>query len=343
MGEERLEPADVFKRLLPKPSEAISDAQAYAPSNIALSKYWGKRDATLNLPLNSSLSISLADWGTTTRVGPSADGVDHLSFNGEVLAKGAAAEKVWRFVDLFRQGADLPLTIETENSIPTAAGLASSASGFAALTMAVTHALGFDIDAQTQSQLARMGSGSATRSFWHGFARWDKGQSNNGHDCYAHSLDVEWPAFRIAIIPVDTGPKATSSTDGMNHTVATSPLFDNWPAQAEADCAAVEAALLAQDFEALGLLVEANALAMHATMMAARPAVTYLKPDTWRVLEALWAARQSGLRAYATMDAGANVKLIFLEDDLGDVQIAFPTAKIIAPFEDPPSIGALAA
>ena len=340
MGEEHLEPADVFKRLLPEPTGAIFDAQAFAPSNIALSKYWGKRDATLNLPLNSSLSISLADWGTTTRVGPSADGVDHLTFNGDVLSKGPAAEKIWRFVDLFRQGADLPLTIETENSIPTAAGLASSASGFAALTLAVTRALGFDIDAQTQSQLARMGSGSATRSFWHGFARWDRGQAEDGSDSFARPIDTVWPAFRIAIIPVDTGPKATSSTDGMNHTVATSPLFANWPAQAEADCAAIEGAVLARDLDSLGPLVEANALAMHATMMAARPSVAYLKPETWQALETLWAARRDGLQAYATMDAGANMKLVFLDQTVSDIGAVFPTAKIIAPFDDPPDCGA---
>lgn len=340
MSEARRSPRDVFAQLLPRPPSAVRDVKAYAPSNIALSKYWGKRDPVLNLPLNSSMSISLGTWGTTTRIGPSPDGDDHLTFNGEVLTDGARATKIWRFVDLFRGGANAPMVIETENTIPTAAGLASSASGFAALTMALNGALNLDLDAETQSQLARMGSGSATRSFWHGFVRWDRGQAEDGSDSFAIPIDADWPAFRIAIIPVDTGPKATSSTDGMNHTVATSPMFENWPAQAEADCAAVEAAVLAQDFKALGPLVEANALAMHATMMAARPAVSYLKPDTWQVLETLWAARQSGLGAYATMDAGANVKLIFLEDHLSDVQSAFPDAKIIAPFEDPPIIGA---
>ncbi|MEO1704763.1 MAG: diphosphomevalonate decarboxylase [Pseudomonadota bacterium] len=321
---------NAFDAVLPDTLPGPREAEAYAPSNIALAKYWGKRDVALNLPLNSSLSISLAEWGTTTRIAPAEE--DSLTFNGEALTGGGFAGKVWGFVDRFRRRQRIPLKIETENSIPTAAGLASSASGFAALTLALDAAFSLELPKTQLSMLARFGSGSATRSLWHGFVRWDLGQRPDGMDSHAAPIDVAWPDFRIAILAVDTGPKAQSSRDGMGHTVETSPLFAPWPARAEEDCRAMEALLRKQDFAALGALAEANALAMHATMMAARPALSYLKPRSWELLDTLWAARAQGLQAFATMDAGANVKLVFLKEAERDVKSLFPDALIIDPF-----------
>ncbi|MEM9438323.1 MAG: diphosphomevalonate decarboxylase [Pseudomonadota bacterium] len=324
--------ADVFDDLLPAELPEPVASEAYAPSNIALSKYWGKRDAALNLPLNSSLSISLGKWGTTTRIAPSAR--DEVVFNGHPLgASDRFAAKVFQFIERFRRGQPRPVRVETENSIPTAAGLASSASGFAALTRALDGAFQLGLSEEQMSMLARYGSGSATRSFWHGFVRWDRGHQPDGGDSFAIPLEVSWPDFRIAIVAVDTGPKSKSSRDGMTHTVDTSPLFAPWPERAEADCAAIEAAVRAQDFGALGELAEANALAMHATMLAARPSLSYLKPGSWEALERLWAARQHGLEAFATMDAGANVKLIFEANSESSLRELFPAAEVIAPFD----------
>lgn len=324
----------LFSRHLPDRLPSPDVAKCFAPSNIALSKYWGKRDAALNLPLNSSLSISLADWGSTTQISPSPDDTDQVWFNDAQLDPGSAfAAKMLRFVDLFRRDQSIPLRLDSHNSIPTAAGLASSASGFAALTLAVNAAFGLNLPMQTLSMMARLGSGSASRSLWHGFVRWDRGRAADGGDSFANLLDVTWPEFRIAIVPVDTGPKSHSSRDGMNHTVATSPLFKSWPERAERDCALIQDAVIARDFNTLGTLAEANALAMHATMMAARPALCYLKPASWQVLETLWQARADGLAAYATMDAGANVKLLFLETSDRDIRALFPQARLIAPFQ----------
>ncbi len=327
---------DAARNLIVEAMGQATDPQkfsAYAPSNIALSKYWGKRDRSRNLPLNSSLSISLADWGSHTRVAPSETSEDRVSLNGEVLPNDTAfARKALKFADLFRAEQPLPLTITTRNTIPTAAGLASSASGFAALTQALCGAFGLELSKSQMSLIARLGSGSATRSLWHGFVRWDKGLREDGGDSFATPLDLSWPDFRIAIIPVDIGPKSHSSRDGMNHTVDTSPLFAAWPEMAEADCVFIERAVKDQAFADLGARVEANALAMHATMQAARPALTYSNRDSWTILERLWQARAEGLQAYATMDAGANVKLVFLKDSAVDVTQLFPEAQIIAPF-----------
>ncbi|PID45610.1 MAG: diphosphomevalonate decarboxylase [Proteobacteria bacterium] len=306
---------------------------AYAPSNIALSKYWGKRDAERNLPLNSSLSISLADWGSHTTVAPSETGEDKVTHNGQVLAaEDAFARRALDFADLFRGDRDDALCITTRNTIPTAAGLASSASGFAALTRALCGAYGLALDETDMSRIARIGSGSAARSLWHGFVRWDKGIAEDGSDSHGVALDLTWPAFRIAIVAVDKRPKLHTSRDGMNHTAQTSPLFPPWPARADQDCRFIEQAITEQRFSELGERVEANALAMHATMQAARPALTYLTAQSWQILEQLWQARQQGLNAFATMDAGANVKLIFLEESTDDVLTVFPQVGVIVPF-----------
>lgn len=322
----------VFDAVLPDRLAEPQAARVHSPSNIALSKYWGKRDAPLNLPLNSSVSISLGDWGTTTQITPATE--DRLIFNGQELAPTApAAAKVWHFVERFRRGQTAPLHIKTDNTIPTAAGLASSASGFAALTDALDQAFALSLPRPVLSMLARFGSGSATRSLWHGFVRWDRGHQEDGSDSHAVPLDVVWPQFRIAILAVDTGPKAQSSRDGMAHTVDTSPLFATWPQEAERDCAEITDAIQAREFDRLGARAEANALAMHATMMAARPSLCYLKSGSWALLETLWSARQDGLAAYATMDAGANVKLIFEEASASDIGALFPDAQIIAPFD----------
>ena len=323
---------DLISKAMADAAEPVSFT-AYAPSNIALSKYWGKRDRARNLPLNSSLSISLAEWGSHTEITPSNIGHDQVSLNGDSLGLDTAfASKAIKFADLFRASNNIPLKITTRNTIPTAAGLASSASGFAALTRALCGSFGLSLSNQEMSLIARLGSGSATRSVWHGFVRWHKGYADDGADSFATPLDVTWPEFRIAIVPVDVSPKSHSSRDGMNHTMDTSPLFSAWPDQAEEDCNLVEAMVCEQNLIALGQCAEANALAMHATMQAARPALTYLTQDSWAILERLWAARKDGLKTYATMDAGANVKLIFEEKSQNDVTALFPQAQVIVPF-----------
>ena len=328
-----LTPADSFRPFLPDIIRVHQPAEAFASSNIALGKYWGKRDPVLNLPLNSSVSISLADWGSHTKVQQAPLGQDEVWFNGSCLhLQNAFAAKVLGFADLFRTDQSVPLRIETTNTIPTAAGLASSASGFAALTLALNAALKLNLPKAVLSMMARFGSGSATRSLWHGFVRWERGDAPDGSDSFATPLDLDWPVFRIAIIPIDTGPKAQSSRDGMNHTAATSPLFRVWPEQAEVDCDVIYRAILARDFTMLGATSEANAIMLHATMLAARPALSYLKPASWAVLEKLWTLRAQGHEIYATMDAGANVKLLFLSSEEAFVRQHFTNASVICPF-----------
>ena len=325
-------PADFLATHLPTHLEPAAAGEAYAPANIALAKYWGKRDRALNLPVNGSLSISLGTLGTHTTIRAAAN--DRITLNGtDAAADSILHRRTFAYIDLWRRGEAQPLHVETTNTIPTAAGLASSASGFAALARALARYWQLDLPEGDLSALARLGSGSAARSLWHGFVKWERGTRDDGRDSIAAPIASDWQELRIALVEIDSGAKKTASGDGMNHTTATSPLYAAWPATAQADLAAIEAAIHARDFSALGSVAEANALAMHATMLAARPALCYLQAQTLTTLHRLWQARAEGLEIYATIDAGPNVKILCRARDEAAVRAIFPQALWVNPFQ----------
>ena len=324
-------PTDYLAARQPTRLEPAACGEAYAPANIALAKYWGKRDRALNLPVNGSLSISLGALGTHTTV--RAADRDRITLNGtDATPDSPLHRRTFAFIELWRRGAPQPLHVETTNTIPTAAGLASSASGFAALTRALARYWQLDLADSDLSAIARLGSGSAARSLWHGFVKWERGTRDDGRDSIAAPIASDWQELRIALVEIDGGAKKTASGAGMNHTTATSPLYATWPQTAAADLAAIEAAIHACDFSALGSVAEANALAMHATMLAARPALCYLQPQTLTTLHRLWQARADGLDIYATIDAGPNVKILCRARDEAAVRDAFPQALWVNPF-----------
>ncbi len=308
-------------------------AEAFAPSNIALCKYWGKRDAELNLPINSSLSVSLAHLGTRTRLTHARDGSDRVWLNGSEQAPDTAfSRKLLAFVELFRAGRSLPVHVHTQNNIPTAAGLASSASGFAALTLALDQWLNLQLEPAVLSAFARMGSGSASRSLFEGFVQWDDGVRDDGMDSHGTRLEASWPELRIGLVKVATGEKAVDSRAGMKRTIETAHLYQSWPLQAAADLTRLHQAIGEKDFALLGQTAEQNALSMHATMIASWPPLLYWTPDSVAAMQQVWALRQQGLEIYFTMDAGPNLKLLFEAAAQAQVEQAFPGVEVVAPF-----------
>ncbi|MEV5664419.1 diphosphomevalonate decarboxylase [Streptomyces flaveolus] len=288
---------------------------AVAHPNIALIKYWGKRDERLVIPRVDSLSMTLDVFPTTTtvRLAPGARG-DVVTFDGAPAAD-EPGRRVIAFLDLVRElaGRGEPAVVNTRNAVPTGAGLASSASGFAALAVAATAAYGLALDDTALSRLARRGSASASRSVFGGFAVCHAGRGVGtvaDLSSYAEPVPVSDfdPALVIAL--VDAGPKAVSSRAAMRHTVETSPLYPAWAMSGKGDLADMRAALERGDLDAVGEIAERNALGMHATMLAARPAVRYLSPATVAVLDGVLRLRREGTPAYATMDAGPNVKVL---------------------------------
>jgi len=286
----------------------VPTATARAHPNIALCKYWGKRDRVLNLPSTPSLSLTLAPFTTVTQVTWGAPG-DRFELDGRP-ATAEEARKVWDTLDRLAPGRPR-CQVESRNDFPTAAGLASSASGFAALVVAAAAAGGLELSSSALAVSARRASGSATRSLQGGWVHWPVGERPDGLD--SHGVAVappDWWDVRMVVAVVASGPKAVGSTEGMVRTERTSPYYAPWVAQAEGELAAALAALRARDLSALGPVVERSALRMHASMWAADPPIVYQAPATLAALQAVTRLRASGVAAWATMDAGPNVKVL---------------------------------
>jgi diphosphomevalonate decarboxylase len=303
----------------------VGIATARACANIALVKYWGKRDARLNLPATGSLSLTLDALVTTTTVRfDAALAADELVLDG-ALAGPADLARTAAFLDLVRGaiGLGCRARVVSRNQFPTASGLASSASGYAALAVAAVAAAaaasgrGGAPSPRELSVLARRGSGSAARSVFGGFVRMHAGCTADGSDACAAPLAAPLTAsVRMVIAIVGGGaPKSFGSRDAMDHTAATSPLYRAWLELVPRDLAAAEAALAANDLERLGAITEGNALAMHASALAARPAVVYWQPATLAALAEVRALRAGGRAAWATMDAGPHVKVLTTAGD----------------------------
>lgn len=325
---------DVFRQLIGDRTRAPakSTGRGVAPANIALCKYWGKRDDALNLPVTASLSISLGPLGTETEVSVSPAG-DTVTLNGaSVPADAPFARRLLSYLE-DALGPERPrLQVATRNSIPTAAGLASSASGFAALVRALDDLFDWRLDHRSLSILARLGSGSAARSLFHGFVEWHAGARADGMDSFAERLPVEWPDFRVGLLTVSAKPKEIGSRDAMKRTVRTSPLYAAWPEKVAADLETVRDAIAARDFDALGRAAESNALTMHATSLGAWPPVLFWLPESVERMRQVWSRRADGWPVYFTMDAGPNLKLIFLARHEASVAAAFPDLAVVAPF-----------
>ena len=283
---------------------------AVAHPNIALLKYWGKQDAPGNLPATPSLSITLDSLTTTTTVAE-ADS-DQFRLNGQV----AADAKVLRTLASWRRHHPIPpLTITSHNNFPTAAGLASSASGFAALATAVDAHCGLDLTQAERSELARRGSASAARSIHGGFV------ILRGPDWQAQPLlpEAAWP-LQVFVAITAAGPKAVSSTAGMERSRTSSPYFDAWVASAEVDFTAMRQAVCARDFNALADLAEASCLKMHALMLSSHPPLLYWNGVTVECLQVIRALREDGCQVFATVDAGPQVKAICKLDEAKRVE-----------------------
>lgn len=307
--------------------------QARAHTNIALIKYWGKKDPDLFLPMVSSLSLTLSGFYTDTRVSFSEQfSENRLLINGEEQS-GQAKASLDRFMSVVARRMDhpLPVCVESYNHVPTAAGLASSASAYAALTGAIADALSWPIDRTELSRLARRGSGSATRSLFGGFVEWEKGVD----DSSSRALPIDdgaWDVGMLAVILNDQ-EKKVSSRQGMAHTVATSPFYPAFVASQSADLAAMKAAIRAHDLVTMGKIAEHNAMKMHATTLSAKPPMTYFSPDSLRLIQAVQDLLSAGYSCYYTMDAGPNVKILSpksqQEDLKKELQRLFPSVRLV--------------
>jgi diphosphomevalonate decarboxylase len=285
-------------------------ATAIAHANIALVKYWGKRDDALLLPEAGSLSVALDRLTTTTTVELGDFPADSLLLDGRPAA-GPELERVRTVLDA--AGIRTRARIESRNDFPTGAGLASSASGFAALALAASAAAGQRRNARELSALARLGSGSAARSVPGGWALWQDGDAEQ-------VAEPDHIPVRLLVALCAARPKAVGSRDGMKLTRDTSPYHAAWIEQCRRDLPEALRLLRTRDLAGLGELAERNALRMHADALAADPPLLYWEPATVGCLHALRRLRSEGLGAWATIDAGPHVVALCAPEVAGPVE-----------------------
>ncbi|HEX5049892.1 MAG TPA: diphosphomevalonate decarboxylase [Gammaproteobacteria bacterium] len=293
-------------------SEAAARAKARARANFALVKYWGKADTRLNVPAVGSISITLDSlWSDTSiELDPSL-AADDFVLDGARRPEQSA--KVSACLDLLRERAGVATRarVVSSNNFPTGAGLASSASGFAALVTAASSALRLDLSPRELSIFARFGSGSAARSVFGGFVEMHAGRAADGGDSYAEPLldGAAWP-LEVVIAVTAKGEKEVGSRSGMTRSAELSPYYSAWVATQPPDLDAARTAIASRDFAALAEVAEHNCLKMHAAALAARPGLVYWNGATVECLHAVRRLRAEGAEVFFTIDAGPQVKAI---------------------------------
>lgn len=285
-------------------------AVAVAHPNVALIKYWGKRDHAGNLPATGSLSLVLGGLATRTSVcfDPTLQH-DRVVLDGHENPE--TTSRVTACLDLLRQEAGIAsfAIVNSHNDFPTGAGLASSASGFAALVTAGAGALGLSLAPDHLAEIARLGSGSAPRSLLGGVVLLTN--RNETTVCEQIAAPTDWP-LEIVVAVTAAGPKAISSREGMAQSEQTSPYYDTWVQTHAADLAAGLSAVRTRDFMALAELSEHNCLKMHAVMMTTQPPLLYWTPGTLACIHRIQELRRSGVPVFFTIDAGPQVKAVCL-------------------------------
>lgn len=312
-----------------------------APANIAFIKYWGKKNEKLRLPANSSISMNLSETYTLTSVEKDKTlQTDRVSIDGTRL-NGEALIRITKHLDLIRGMAKekMFLRIESKNNFPRGAGIASSASGFAALTLAASKAFELNLSEKELSILARLGSGSACRSIPDGFVEWKVGETSESS--YAHSLyppDYWEICDLIAIVGEDS--KKVSSTEG--HSIAeSSPFYKARIAGMPKKISEIKKAMKNKDFAKFGEIIETEAVNMHTVMMTSKPPLFYWLPETVTIMESVIQWRGQGIQSYFTIDAGPNVHVICESKNTDKLKIKLKSMhEIKKVFINKPSIGA---
>jgi len=304
-------------------------AVAKATSNIAFIKYWGKKDEALRIPANSSISMNLSNAYSITSVELSKNLKKDQVYLNSKKAEEDEYTRIVKHLDLIRALAksNLFAKVKSRNSFPKGTGIASSASGFAALTLAATKAFKLNLSQKKLSILARLGSGSACRSIPPGFVEWVKGADSK--TSYAKTLypPSYWDILDIVAI-VGESKKEISSTKGHSLT-GTSPFFNKRIADLPQKIKDIKKALKFKDFTKLGTIIEEEALNMHAVMLTQRPPLIYFNSSSLSIIREIYEMRKKGIEAYFTLDAGPNVHIICKAPDAPKIKKILKNQKIV--------------
>ncbi|MDP6185878.1 MAG: diphosphomevalonate decarboxylase [Pseudomonadales bacterium] len=275
---------------------------AYAHPNIALVKYWGKQEKPGNLPATPNLSISLAGLTTVTHVSDAPS--DTFILN----SKETSDPKLVRWLEALRGTFDVPpLQIDSGNDFPTSAGLASSASGFAALITAINAHCDLGLNQEMCSEWARVGSASAARSIFGGFVALVPPQ----WQAIPMAKRDHWP-LEVVVAVTSNEPKSVNSGEGMERSRLTSPYYNAWVRDATTDFAAASEAIERRDFPSLAAVAELNCLKMHSIMLTSQPTLSYWTPASIACMDRVRSLREEGHDVFFTVDAGPQIKAVCL-------------------------------
>ena len=297
----------------------MTTCTAQANPNIAFIKYWGNRDNHLRLPVNGSISMNLDGLFTRTTVTFNSSRQDSLTINDHAVI-GKGLDRVSSILDLVRGMANINerAEVSSTNNFPAGAGIASSAAAFAALALASSRAAGLTLSEAQLSRLARLGSGSASRSIPGGFVEWKMGTGDDDSVAVSIAPPEHW-ALADCVAIVSSTHKKTGSTEG--HAIAgTSPLQNARVADTPRRLEFCRNAILNKDFEAFANIIEHDSDIMHSVMMTSNPPLMYWQSATVGIFHAVREWRTSGLPAAYTVDAGANVHVLCLGDDAKEVE-----------------------
>lgn len=299
-------------------------------ANISLNKYWGKRDERLFLPTKNSLTISLSELVTTTFVEKIKNSnIDEIFINSETV-QGLHKRKIESFLNFFREKFEIKdhFKINSYNNFPTAAGLASSSSGFAALTLGLDKICNLKLNKKELSIVARHGSGSASRSISGGFVLWHKGINPDGSDCFAEQIfdHMHWPELRIIVVIVKNQQKFIGSREGMQLTTATSPSYSNWLEKSEQRLPSLIKSIEKKNFSNVGKLAQDDWIDMRQTMLDTTPQLNYWTEESYKVIRAIEKMQNQKIECYLTSEAGPNLKILCLEKD--EIEIKKELKKI---------------
>ncbi len=300
--------------------KANMKATAVAPSNIAFIKYWGRKDEVLRLPENGSISMNLSNLMTTTTVEFNSNFKgDSIEING--VKEVQEGNRAIKHLDRIRKiaiikanpSAALRARVVTKNNFPTGTGLSSSASGFAALTVAASYAAGLNLSEKELSILARQGSGSACRSIPDGFVEWLDGDTSE--TSYGVSLYPEnyWDIVDVVAV-VSKNKKEVSTTEGQK-LAASSPFFKVRQEKIKEKIKLIKRYLREKDFRRFGELLEAEALELHSIMLTSTPSLIYLLPGSLKIMHLAKKWRTEGLGVYFTVNTGQDIHLICQKKD----------------------------
>ena len=307
-----------------------SIVKSYA--NIAIIKYWGKKDPIKMIPATSSISLTLENLFTETEISfisreeaieKTGQASDLLYINGE-LQNEEQIKKITKVINLFRDDRSQLVKIDTTNNMPTEAGLSSSSSGLSAAIKACNKLFDKNLSREELAQISKFASGSSSRSFFGPIGMWDKDTG----EVSEVKTDLK---LAMIVLVLNEEKKIISSRKGMALCMETSTSFDEWIRQSEIDFENMKKYLSEGDFSKVGDLTEENALRMHETTKNANPPFTYLTEKSFEAMEYVKELRKQGEKCYFTMDAGPNVKVLCLEEDFERLKDIFGKKyKIIA-------------